>query len=956
MRVLSSAILSVFLSFSAGITLAQNQSVKNYSTQEGLPSEEVFHILQDRSGFLWFSTSNGISVFDGYEMKSYSVHDGIPDPLVLETREDHAGRIWLRSYSGRIAYYEDGIIHPFIHNDSLSQFCSRGFLEAFAQDSAGQWVFYENNDRSGVFDGQGSMNWSMLPRERIAITDHGGHLIIQNSIHQEEGSGTVFIDGKQFPISIPYQDAKYTHHHQSVIRWKGNVYFTVKNNLFRYDGKTVKRVFVAGSAIINLSTDRSDHLYIGHMDFGAVRFTSEDFMHPDTLAFTRHHSVTDVLEDHEGGLWVSTIEAGVFYEPSTGIAHYNLPGNPRIRTALVHNGTILIGTYDGMLLALDEKTKAVKGQQKFERTLMSLYAHRDTIFAGTSTYLYILKDLKQPPVYQYKGSIQGFADRGHDVLALTGRMLVGYRHDGVQVSSKRHPEKIRYAHVTDSLSYVVPHLGLIISDNNLTAVARPKELEHLKISQFMPVNDTTFVLGTIGSGLMVADKSFAHIVKYESLPRDIYSIVKLGKDYYFASEQGIFSIRDSDLLSGTYRTVMLNKGNGLLNEPITLLSAGSDGKLVVFYDRAFSIVDPRTIKNLNYSPRFYLRQILVNNQKLGLRTHYQLPYDSNTLQLDFGFISFNNQDIHIRYRLHQEDSWIYPRRTSSINLYALAPGEYTPELEYSADRFTWQAARTLPAFTIAYPWWRNPYVLILAFIVTCGIVALIVLNRLSFQRERNERLRLLTIQQQQLMDTEKQTTERERNRIAKDLHDSVGSTLLATKLSIGRILRKYDHQEADEIDHQLSHTLNEIKSIIYDLTPSELERDGLSASVRNYIDKLSGVTDIRLNVAFYGDEIHDPRISVPVFRILQELLSNSIKHSNGNSIAVHLNSFDTLLNIVFEDNGRGFTSLHSFNPGLGLASIQSRVQRLNGTMKFDSGDYGTSFIFDIPKAVPQTTA
>lgn len=228
-------------------------------------------------------------------------------------------------------------------------------------------------------------------------------------------------------------------------------------------------------------------------------------------------------------------------------------------------------------------------------------------------------------------------------------------------------------------------------------------------------------------------------------------------------------------------------------------------------------------------------------------------------------------------------------------------------------------------------------------------------NRLEIQRERNKRLNLVTVQQQQLLDTEKQTTDRERNRIAKNLHDSVGSSLLATKLSVSRILKRYNHQEADVIEQQLSNTLNEIKNIIYDLPPTELERDGLLVSVKNYIDKLSGVTDIQLNVIFYGDDITDVRIITPVFRILQELLSNSIKYSNGTSISVHINSFDKLLNIVYEDNGQGFSPKFSKGVGLGLTNIEARVLTLNGHAKFDSGDYGTSYIIDIPKYVSVTT-
>lgn len=949
LRVLSTGLAGLLLLFTieAG---AQTRSVKNYTLQDGLPSAEVFHILQDRSGFLWFSTSHGIASFDGYEMKVFSAHDGVPDPLILETREDESGKIWMRSLSGRIAYQQDGIIYPYTFNDSLSKFCSNGFMEAFAQDSTGRWHFYESTDHSCTVKADGSINSQELPRGRIAITDFGEQLVIQTSIYEDEDEGIVMIDGKEFHINVPYVDAKFTHNHYSVLRWKGNIYFSIRNILFRYDGDTVTRVFTAGAPIINLSTDSHDRFYIGHTNYGAIQFETEDFLKGDTLLFTKNQSVTDIQEDHEGGLWVSTLEAGVFYMPSTGIDHYFLPEDHQIRTALVHQGQIFIGTYEGLVMSLDEKTKTIRGQRKFDRVVLSLYAHNDTLFAGTSTLMYVMTNLSKEPVHKYLGSVHKFVETDRNVLVLSGRNMASLRFDGVETSRFRHQQTIRDICIDGPLYYSPTHLGLTICNSKLVPLSRPKDLENLKISQFQKVNDTTFIIGTIGNGLLVTNKSFTRITKFESLPRDIFSLAKLDNNYYFASELGIFKISTEDIVNRSAQTFLLNANNGLLKRSISLLQTTSDNKLIVFYDNAFSIVNPAALKNLNHSPRFYIDRIAVNNEKMNNRKHYRLPYDSNTVQLDFGFVSFNNQDINIRYRLHEDDSWIYPRRTNSINLYSLSPGFYKPQLEYSADRFTWQKADALPTFHITYPWWQNPYLQAVAVLGLFIVGFIIVGNRLEIQKERNERLKLLTIQQQQLLDTEKVTTDRERNRIAKDLHDSVGSSLLATKLSVGRILKRYNHQEADEIEGQLSNTLNEIKSIIYDLSPTELERDGLSLSVKNYIDKLSGVTDIQLNVVFYGEDITDVRIITPVFRILQELLSNSIKYSNGNSIALHINSFDKLLNIVYEDNGQGFSPKLSKGLGRGLTNIEARVRTLNGRLKSDSGDYGTSFIIEIPKS------
>jgi two-component system, NarL family, sensor histidine kinase LiaS len=92
---------------------------------------------------------------------------------------------------------------------------------------------------------------------------------------------------------------------------------------------------------------------------------------------------------------------------------------------------------------------------------------------------------------------------------------------------------------------------------------------------------------------------------------------------------------------------------------------------------------------------------------------------------------------------------------------------------------------------------------------------------------------------------------------------------------------------------------------------------------------------------------------VAIFRIIQELISNSLKHSKASGIRLHVSSFDDLISIVYEDNGKGFT-WNGDSKGLGLYNIESRLQTLKGTLRFDSGEFGVSYTIDIPVPVHST--
>ena len=76
-------------------------------------------------------------------------------------------------------------------------------------------------------------------------------------------------------------------------------------------------------------------------------------------------------------------------------------------------------------------------------------------------------------------------------------------------------------------------------------------------------------------------------------------------------------------------------------------------------------------------------------------------------------------------------------------------------------------------------------------------------------------------------------------------------------------------------------------------------------------------------------------------------MSNTLKHAQANKIVIHINSFDDLLSIIYQDNGRGF-DIESVPKGSGLFNIESRVQTANGSLKFESGNFGVSYIIDVP--------
>lgn len=192
-----------------------------------------------------------------------------------------------------------------------------------------------------------------------------------------------------------------------------------------------------------------------------------------------------------------------------------------------------------------------------------------------------------------------------------------------------------------------------------------------------------------------------------------------------------------------------------------------------------------------------------------------------------------------------------------------------------------------------------------------------------------------------------ESIEKERSRIVKDLHDGVGTSIVTLKMMVSQLIPQ-ENSLKQMVDTHFQDTLEELRNVIYDISPPGLERYGLLAGLRNYIDRINLLLPTKVELNLFGNEINDEQVKLVMFRIIQELLTNALKHSRANKIIIHINSFKDILNVIFEDNGIGLSHLSSSN-GTGLSSIEYRIKLLGGVYALESSKSGTSFIIDIPQ-------
>lgn len=221
------------------------------------------------------------------------------------------------------------------------------------------------------------------------------------------------------------------------------------------------------------------------------------------------------------------------------------------------------------------------------------------------------------------------------------------------------------------------------------------------------------------------------------------------------------------------------------------------------------------------------------------------------------------------------------------------------------------------------------------------------------QEVKNQKLaNQLKEQELKAIDAMIEGQEKERQRIANDLHDDLGGLMATVKLHFNALKKNEKPELYDKTNALIEEAYQKVRSVAHAKNSGVIAKQGLLVAVRNMANKISAANQLQIEVVDHGlDNRLENSLELTLFRIIQELITNVIKHAEATEVTIHLTNHEDCINIMVEDNGKGFNpqQITKTNAGMGISSIDKRVEHLQGKMTIESEkDKGTTVIIDIP--------
>ena len=942
----------------------------SWTIDNGLPQSSVNSILQTRDGFIWFTTFGGLVRYDGLRFQVFNTGNtkGLKTSRFLSLFEDSEGSLWVTTEGQGVTRYKDGNFTSYSTDNGLpgNQVAridgdARGNLLFAVGDSLFQWtgasfVPYAPADgepvRNVVQRMPGGAIWyrdgarlRKFEGGRVTAELARGYTVLRVF---EDSHGRVWLAAEENDDLLMLKDGKLTTVQvgdgQPQFRFMSafedrqqRVWFGTHNGLLLFDGSKLTRYTEAQGLtrgdITSIYQDREGTLWIGTTG-GLSRVTQRAITTYSVTEGLAAENVYPLYEDRQGRIWIGSWPGLTVYENAkfhnVG-ARYGVAGELVSSLLEDADGNLWIGCWSGKVVRVSGGVSTVYPPSAAlgQRVRAIQQDRAGDIWFGAAGGLVKFKDETFTPVMSKAG--------------LAGREAFSIHED------------------RQGQLWLGTDAGLVRYKDGAFHAYTEKDGGAVGIVRALHEDDGGALwIGTYDGGLYrFRQGRFTRYTTNEGLfDNGVFEIVDDGQGHFWIScNLGIYRVRKSELDDFAEGRVLkitsvpYNKRDGMLNSECNggMQPAGlkaRDGRLWFPTQQGVAVINPASVPLNQQPPPVVIESLVVDTEPRAAHSLVTLQPEQAYFELHYSGLSFINPElVKFKYKLiGLDEDWV-DAGTRRVAYYShLPPGEYRFTVLAANRDGVWSEPGAALDIVVLPPFWRTWWFLTLAaFALIAATVSIYrwrigQLQRTSAAREAFAR---------QLIESQ----ENERRRIAAELHDSLGQSLVLIKNWALLGLRAAGVQEGrtaranlDEISTTASAAINEVREIAYNLGPYQLERLGLARTITEMIERVASSSPIRFIVKVDPlDGLFSKQAEINIFRIVQEAINNIIKHSAATEASLRIKADAGRVNLTISDDGQGFTPAANDSDesgalprGFGLLGLQERVRLLKGLLAVES--------------------
>jgi ligand-binding sensor domain-containing protein/signal transduction histidine kinase len=963
----------------------QELVLRNWDLDDGLPSTRVNAVARTRDGFVWLATYGGLARFDGQKFSAWSQQEvaALKGTRISQVFTDTAGQLWVGTATGGFGRWMGENFAPVALGETVA---NKG-ISKITQDKAGAiWV---------ATDGAGIVRWSTNGIHLFATEQGLPSLEVIDLLCDTSGNLWAVSGGRLLHL----QDGKWivapgwesSHGRVTAIApardgglWVGTSTTTTAqpnfSRVFRWhqgDWREVSGTYLwpqgSGRARIDaLLEDRAGQLWCATAGHGVfILIKSGAWKRLVNEAPLSQLEGICLVQDEDNAVWIGTRTTGLHQAHPRPVQTIHLPAafphNVVLSCAVDSATNLWMGTdgagifrWDGQELLHFDEARGVSNL-----TIRVLFHDRHAnLWAGTQAGLLFLTNAQfvavteTPALKRRIDSItedrQGriwFATQGGLVCWSNGPVSVYGSRQGLprtapQILAVDPQNRIWAACGTDGLFEQIAPDG---SFRHNAVVPAPGQ-RNIRALHFTP--DGALWIGTEGFALirLFDGKAVTYTYQDDGLPSNHHfgMLADSSGHLWVSSENGIFGfapqalenfVRSSNLRVPVWR---LTPNEGLLQKVCTgagqpTATRSPDGRLWFPNGHAVAMFDPSMIpRSLHAWPPVIIKIVVAGAEKKPAASS-TLSIPSSARQFEFHYTSPNMvapDRVRFRFKLEgSESDWVEAgsRRTAYYN--RLPPGDYQFKVEATGTDEIWQPLAQPMQLIIEPQFYERPAVQAGFVLLFLASIAAIVA---SIQRARYRR-RMARLQMQRAMDQERQ-------RIARDIHDDLGSglteiILLSDTLEAEKPGTAIGQPMVEEISRRARALTRAMDEVVWAINP----RNDTLESFLTYLNRWAQSYLTHANVRCRWDVPVDlPDTPLPaetrhhLFLSCKEAINNIVKHARATEVWVRFTLTAEELELRIEDNGTGLPPVEQRKFGNGLANMQRRLEELGGRFTFTS--------------------